>query len=312
MCVCCHNCMSSSGVAASLSKVGASSSASFPGHKDASNFIKEFSGSHHFVLDYLVEEVLGQQPEHIQTFLLRTSILDRFCSSLCEAVLMDPSVSGQATLDYLERANLFLVPLDNERRWYRYHHLFADLLRLRLQQRNGSSERENVDEFHRRASIWYEHHDLALDAFHHATAAHDIERASRLLEGEGMPLHFRGAVAPVLSWLESLPRQALDARPSLWVMYASALSMAGQNLRAEQKLQAAELALQNSEPDNKTRNLIGHIAAIRAMLAIPEYQVETILAQSQRALEYLHPDNVPARTLIKLWQMVERGHLPGL
>src|SRR5439155_20509173 len=101
------------------------------------SFIRSFTGSHHFVMDYLVEEVLQQQSETVQTFLLRTSILDRMCGPLCEAVLLDPSASGQETLEYLEHANLFIVPLDNERRWYRYHHLFADLLRQRLNQGSG-------------------------------------------------------------------------------------------------------------------------------------------------------------------------------
>src|SRR6266487_6708336 len=100
---------------------------SLQGHDDAASFITSFTGSHHFVLDYLVEEVLGQQPESLQTFLLRTSILDRLCGSLCDAVLLDATAPGKETLEYLERANLFIVPLDNERCWYRYHHLFADL-----------------------------------------------------------------------------------------------------------------------------------------------------------------------------------------
>src|SRR6266480_5003085 len=107
---------------------------SLQGQQDATSFIRSFTGSHHFVLDYLLEEVLGQQSESLQNFLLRTSILDRLCGPLCDAVLLDPSASGQETLEYLERANLFLIPLDNERRWYRYHHLFADLLRQRLHQ----------------------------------------------------------------------------------------------------------------------------------------------------------------------------------
>jgi LuxR family transcriptional regulator, maltose regulon positive regulatory protein len=102
---------------------------SMQGHQDTSSFIESFTGSHHFVLDYLMEEVLQQQSESVQTFLLRTSILDRLCGPLCDAVLLDPSASGQETLEYLEHANLFIVPLDDERRWYRYHHLFADLLR---------------------------------------------------------------------------------------------------------------------------------------------------------------------------------------
>jgi len=271
---------------------------SLQGQPDATSFIRSFTGSHHFVLDYLVEEVLGQQPERIQTFLLRTSILDRLCGPLCDAVLLDASASGQATLEYLEHANLFIIPLDNERCWYRYHQLFADLLRQRLHQSIASStgdEGKSIAELHIRASQWYEDHDLELEAFHHAAAAHDVERAERLMEGEGIPLHFRGAVAPVLHWLESLPKAVLDTRPSLWVRYASLLLVNGQTTGVEEKLQAAEAALQGSEPDDMTRDLVGQIAADRATLALTQYEAETMLAQSRRALEYLHPDNLAVR-----------------
>ena len=125
---------------------------SMQGHSDPTSFIETFTGSHHFVLDYLVEEVLQQQPESVQSFLLRTSILDRLCGPLCDAVLLDPSGSGQETLEYIERANLFLVPLDEERRWYRYHHLFADLLRQRLLQ-GAASSAEDVNDLHGRALV---------------------------------------------------------------------------------------------------------------------------------------------------------------
>src|SRR5438874_4914579 len=205
---------------------------SMQGHKDATGFIRSFTGSHHFVMDYLVEEVLQQQSESVQTFLLRTSILDRLCGPLCDAVLLGHSASGQETLEYLEQANLFIVPLDNERRWYRYHHLFADLLRQRLHQRSASSpgdERDGVAELHRRASQWYEDNGLEIEAFHHAVAANDIERAERLIEGAGVPLHFRGGGAPIRDWLESLPAAVLNARPSLLLTYASALMMTGQH-----------------------------------------------------------------------------------
>ncbi len=228
---------------------------SMRGHEDAASFIESFTGSHHFVLDYLVEEVLQQQPESVQTFLLRTSILDILCGPLCDAVLLDPSASGQETLEYIEHANLFLVPLDDERRWYRYHHLFAELLRQRLHQSATSStgdERGGVNELHRRASQWYEDNGLEIEAFHHAAAANDVERTERLIEGKGVPLHFRGTVSPVLKWLESLPKTVLDARPSLWVTYASALMMTGQHTAVEQKLQAAEAALQGTEPNDRT------------------------------------------------------------
>jgi LuxR family maltose regulon positive regulatory protein len=286
---------------------------SLQGHEDAAGFIRSFTGSHHFVLDYLLEEVLGQQPERIQNFLLRTSILDRLCGPLCDAVVLDPAASGQATLEYLEHANLFLVPLDNERRWYRYHQLFVDLLRIRLHQSIASSPgdaQSQVNELHIRTSVWYEDHGLELEAFHHAAAANDVERAERLIEGKGMPLHFRGAVAPILNWLESLPTTVLDARPSLWTAFASTLLATGQNTRVEQTIQAAEAALQGAEPDDDTRDLIGRIAAIRATLAANQYQVETIIAQSRRALEYLHPNNLAFRTSTA-WKLGFAYHLQG-
>lgn len=318
---------------------------SMHGHKDTASFIQSFTGSHHFVLDYLVEEVLQNQSESVQTFLLHTSILDRLCGPLCEAVLLDPSSSGQETLKYLERTNLFIVPLDNERRWYRYHHLFADLLRQRLHQSTVSPAEgveRSVAELHTRASVWYEENGLEIESFHHAVVSNDVERAARLVEGEGMPLHLRGAVTPVLNWLESLPAGVLDARPTLWVMYASVLVIAGkptgieQKLQAaeaamqgaepddktrelvgliaatraalaalmiaghptaiEQKLQAAEAALQGTEPDDKTKDLVGYIAPIRVALDVNLHHVKTIIAESRRALEYLHQGNLPVRT----------------
>jgi len=268
---------------------------SMQGHEDATSFIQSFTGSHHFVLDYLVEEVLEQQSASVQAFLLRTSILDRLCGPLCDAVLGSPSASGQETLEYLEHANLFLIPLDDERRWYRFHHLFADLLRQRLHQNIASSTEDaksRVNELHIRASQWYEDNGLYIEAFHHAAAANDIERAERLIEGKGIPLHARGAAASILDWLASLPKTALDAKPSLWVRYARLSMVTGQATGVEEKLQAAEAALQGAEPDDKTRDLIGRIAAVRANLAWTQYQIETIIAQSRRALEYLHPDNL--------------------
>jgi LuxR family transcriptional regulator, maltose regulon positive regulatory protein len=167
-----------------------------------------------------------------------------------------------------------------------------------------------VAELHIRASIWCEDNGLEVEAFQHAAAAHDVERAARLVEGEGMPLLFRGAVAPVLNWLESLPTTELDARPSLWVINASALLFVSQMTGVEQKLQAADVALQGAEPDAKTRDLVGHIAAIRATLAVTQHQVETIIAQSRRALEYLHPDNLAVRTATT-WTLGYAYHLQG-
>ncbi|WP_338325880.1 LuxR C-terminal-related transcriptional regulator [Paenibacillus luteus] len=293
---------------------------SVKGHEDPASFIQSFTGSHRFVMDYLVEEVLQQQSLSIQVFLLRTSILERLSGPLCDAVLCSddkdkrsPSPSGQEQLEFLERANLFIVPLDNERQWYRYHHLFADLLRKRLHQNNSFNAGDGVSQvaqLHTRASKWYEEHGQELDAFHHAGAAGDHRRAARLAEGNGMPLLFRGAVYPVMKWLDSLSNKDRDEMPSLWVMHASAMLMVGQLTGVEQKLQAAEQALRTAEPDDNNRDLLGHISAIRASLAVSKHQADTIITESIRALEYLHPNNLPVRTATN-WALGYAYHLQG-
>ncbi|TQR39446.1 LuxR C-terminal-related transcriptional regulator [Brevibacillus brevis] len=283
---------------------------------DVEAFLPSFSGSHPFILDYLVEEVLTQQSASTQAFLLHTSILDRLSGPLCDAVFSQSDMclgSGQETLEFLERANLFIVPLDSERRWYRYHHLFADLLRQRLRQRVSSITGEGeriLAELHTRASIWYEDNGFEMEAFHHAVAANDLSRAARLVEGERMPLLFRGGVVPVLNWLESLPPDELDVRPALWVMYASALLMTGQITGVEPKLLAAEKAMQGMGQDAGARDTLGHIAAIRATLAVSMHQAEEIMAEAKRALAYLHPDNLPVRTATT-WSLGYAYHLQG-
>ncbi|PYI56122.1 LuxR C-terminal-related transcriptional regulator [Paenibacillus flagellatus] len=280
---------------------------SLQGRTDPAGFIRSFSGSHPFVLDYLTEEVLRRQPASVQSFLLRTSVLDRLCGPLCDAVVGSggegersaSAPSGQDLLEALERANLFLVPLDSERRWYRYHHLFGDLLRKRLLRSPASAVGDaegGTAVLHVRASVWYEENGHELEAFRHAAAAGDTRRAARLLEGNGMPLLFRGAVAPVRGWLDSLPREMMDAAPALWVTYASALLMAGELTGVEPKLQAAERALEGVGRDEAVRDLIGHIASIRAALAVSRHDADAVMAESRRALEHVHPDNLPVRT----------------
>lgn len=273
---------------------------SMQGRDDPACFIRSFTGSHRFVMDYLAEEVLQKLPESIQTFLLRTSILARMCGELCDAVVLDPDAPGAETLEYLERANLFVVPLDNERRWYRYHHLFADLLRQRL----GQGECRSA--YHIRASQWYEENGLEIDAFHHAAAANDIERAERLIDGNGIPLHFRGAVTAVLDWLASLPASVLDARPSLRFRHGSLLLVVGQTTGVEEKLRAAEAALsvqpQATGSDEVTRNLRGQIAAARSVLALTRYQPEIMMSEALRALEHLRPDSHTSRATA-LWTL---------
>ncbi len=265
---------------------------SMRGYEDAQGFIQSFTGSHHFVADYLVEEVLKQQPTPIQDFLRYTSVLNQLCAPLCDSLLPDLSISSRDMLSAIEQANLFLIPLDNERQWYRYHHLFADLLRQRLNQIDDN----DIAELHRRASVWYEANDYELEAFHHATHSNDIERVEHLLEGEGMPLVLRGAVKPILNWLTPIPKHIVESRPSLLVTYAFALTFSAIKVETiEEKLQLAESLLQTVELDDTTYPLFGHIAVIRAMLAIPQNQIDTIIKQSERALEYLPPEHQSIR-----------------
>ncbi len=270
---------------------------SLQGQPDTARLIQSFTGSNRLVLDYLIEEVLDRQPEDIQSFLLKTAILDRLTGSLCNAITGQDN--GQRMLEYLDRANLFIVPLDNERRWYRYHHLFADLLRQRLHQSTSAPPEDSgksVAELHSRASEWYEENGLEIEAFQHAVAANDIEQAARLVEENKLPLHLSSVLTDITHWLESLPISILNARPSLWIKYARMLLASGQNIGVEEKLQAAERALQDAESDSETRNLLGRIAANRATLAVSKYQVETIIEESRRALEYLSPSELEYRS----------------
>jgi LuxR family maltose regulon positive regulatory protein len=214
---------------------------SMQGHQDTASFIKSFTGSHHFVLDYLVEEVLGQQSESIQTFLLRTSILDRMCGALCDAVLGSPSASGQETLEYLERTNLFTVPLDSERRWYRYHHLFGELLRKRLGQSLVPGETAGL---HIQASEWYEQNGFPSDAIHHAFAVEDFERVAKLAELNWPTMNESVQSIKWLGWLKKLPEEIIRARPVLCVNCAWAFLNAGKLEAAEAKMQDAEYWLE--------------------------------------------------------------------
>jgi LuxR family maltose regulon positive regulatory protein len=257
-------------------------------HQDPETFIASFTGSHHFIQDYLIEEVLHQQTAEVQAFLLRTSVLDRLCGPLCDAVLQGHS--GEQILHQLDQASLFIVPLDSERRWYRYHHLFADLLRQRL------SRQEAAEPLHLRASQWYEGQGLELEAFHQATQAKQLGDALRLMEGNGMPLYFRGVTAPVVHWLSSLAPAALNSHPFLWVAYSWSLLFAGQPAVVEEKLIAAEAALRSSPHDTRTADTQGQIAVLRAWLAVYRNDAQVIHAEACRALALLSPENRPART----------------
>ncbi len=264
---------------------------SMRGQADVAGFIHSFTGSHRFVLDYLLEEVLRQQPAHILEFLQKTAILNQLTAPLCNA--LTGAANGQEILESLERVNLFLIPLDHERRWYRYHHLFAELLR----QVSPAAEGADARELHMRASQWYGANGLELEAFQHAVAANDVARAARLIEGEGVPLYFRGEALPVRDWLATLSEAEFAARPSLWVAHATVLTLTGHLQDGiEEILQAAERALPENVADQKMADLYGQIAAIRSMLGVPKNQVDAIITQARRALELLHPNNASMRT----------------
>jgi LuxR family maltose regulon positive regulatory protein len=181
---------------------------------DTTGFIESFTGSHRFILDYLVDEVLSCQPEDVHSFLLETSILERFTSPLCNAVT--GKNDGQGMLELLEQANLFIIPLDNERRWYRYHHLFADLLRSRLLEKKP----DQVQILHQRACEWFEHEGMLPDAVKHALTVNEFHRAAHLIEKAAEIQRQAGEIATLTGWMNALPDSIRRAtRPS--PLYAS-------------------------------------------------------------------------------------------
>ena len=209
---------------------------SLRGHADPAGFVASFSGSHRYVLDYLTEEVLDRQPAEVRGFLLETSVLDRLSGELCDAVT--GRNDGQAMLERVERANLFLVPLDEVRGWWRYHHLFAELLRARLQQ-----QPERIAVLHRSAATWLEEHGLTDDAIQHALAAGDTVWAARLIERHFDGLFFRGGEGvTVQRWLAAIPAEIASSRPRL-LLARSRLALAGGRVEAAgQLLDQAERA----------------------------------------------------------------------
>ncbi len=268
---------------------------SMQGHKDTTNFIKSFTGSHHFVLDYLVEEVFQRQPESVQTFLLHTSILDRLTGSLCDAVTDQDN--GQATLEMLEHANLFIVPLDEERNWYRYHHLFADLLRRRLSQ----TQPEQVPTLHRRAGDWFAGQGLNREALHHTLVAEDYQRAADLIETLALDILHGGEHTTVSDWINALPDSLVRERPYLCVHHAWALQLTGQFDAAEARLSAAEEALTSFRQENEVETIRGYIHSHRAYLTFIRGEHAKTINYARQALEQLPPKATVIRTQTALY-----------
>ncbi len=290
---------------------------SLRGQADVAGFVASFSGSHRYVLDYLAEEVLERQPEPVREFLLETSVLERLSGALCDAVT--GRTDGQAMLEAIERANLFLVPLDEVRGWWRYHQLFADLLRARLlQERPG-----RLPVLHRNAAAWSEAHGLADDAVRHALAVGDATWAARLVERHADELLLRGEGATVARWLGALPAELVGSRPRLLLARARLALLSGRVEGVDNLLDAAERAFTEAadepyEPSaGRAASLLANVPATmaldRAYLAELRGDAEHALALASQTLtelgedEWMLKSNASGYLALAEWL---RGRLP--
>jgi len=261
---------------------------SLQGSNNSSGLVKALAGDQRHVFDYLVEEVLRLQSEDVQTFLLQTAILDRLSGPLCNAVTGQEN--GQLMLETLERANLFTVPLDNDRHWYRYHHLFVDFLRACLHR----ARLRDIPELHRRASAWYLANGLMGEAVNHALAAGEFDLAARVIEESAMPILRRSEVRETLQWLKALPEDLVRSRPRLCIVHAWALITVHQVEAAEARLRDAERLLSGGDPALvavQAKNsfadvepLLGELDAVRAAIAVFRGEAPLAITLSHRAL----------------------------
>ena len=266
---------------------------SMQGRDDVTGFLESFSGSHRHVLTYLAEEVLEQRPKGTLDFLLQTSILDQLYGPLCDAVT--GGNHSQALLQKLDEANLFMVPLDDQGKWYRYHHLFVDLLRARLQQ----AQPDLIPELHRRASVWYEQNELMAEAINHALVAQAFDRAVMLAEQVAPMMIQRSELSRLLAWLNILPEENVQARPRLALYFCWGLLLSGQFRLAAARLEAIEATLTVDE-EKRTPELQGHIAAMRARLLRESGDLASTIALSQQGLAQLPKQDTLLRARITL------------
>src|SRR5215218_1415766 len=256
--------------------------------EDVSAFVEAFSGSNRHVLDFLAEEVLERQPEGVREFLLNTSVLERMSAPLCDALTSRDD--GQQMLERLEHENLFVIALDDERQWYRYHHLFADVLRSRLQR----EQPERIRELHRRAAEWYELNGWTSEAIRHALAAQEHDRAADLVEYVARKMWNRGEVMTLLGWLEALPEETKLRRPQLLLQYSAALLWVGRLDDVEPLLKEAERAAEATGEDRQF--LLGFASAIRSWHARLEGDAPNAVELAQRALTLLPEKDLELRT----------------
>ncbi|MBN9316302.1 MAG: hypothetical protein J0I99_11225 [Devosia sp.] len=260
---------------------------SLEGRDDAAAFIDDFAGSGRFVVDYLVEEVLGRLADDVRDFLMTTSVLRRMSAPLCDAVTGEPG-SGRKMLDRLERQNLFLVPLDDHRQWFRYHHLFADVLRGHL----SETQTQALPAIHRRASIWFEAHGERAEAIHHALEAEDYEWAADLIERAIPEMRKHRHEAMFRAWMKPIPDAVVRKRPMLGIAYAGVLTSLGVFDGIEERLTAAEAEVVKL-PDPKP--LLAHVELYRTALAQVRGDVEAAAGHARRVLELAPVDDHLAR-----------------
>jgi LuxR family maltose regulon positive regulatory protein len=261
---------------------------------DADDFIEAFTGSHRFVLDYLVEEVLNSQTQQVRTFLLDTAVLDQLTGPLCDALTARDD--GQDTLDALERGNLFVVPLDDQRQWYRYHHLFADALRARL----TAEQPDRVQGLHNAAARWYAEHGRPEDAIAHAIAGHDFEHAADLVERALPEARRQRRDRTIRQWLTGLPDKVVRRRPILNVIVAWSRLGEGDVDDADARLRDAENTLETMPQerritDDELRQLPMTIAMYRAAVAQARGDIASTARQARRVLDLAGPDDHLAR-----------------
>lgn len=267
---------------------------SMQGKTDVTAFIRSFSGANQFVLDYLLEEVLQKQPKAVQEFLLQTSILNRLSGELCDALLLNENPSAQGMLEQLERANLFVIALDDERNWYRYHHLFRDLLRQRL---NQTYSKDEVAGMHIRASEWFEREGEVGEAFLHAMSAEDVERAARLLEKNWLAMDENFQTGIWLGWANQLPLSVRRVRPVLLTQMGWSHMDAGNAEASESCLKEAEASLKNPLEElavveaEQFRTLPARIAFARAYNAQTQSRFADVVKHVETALDIIPHDD---------------------
>jgi LuxR family transcriptional regulator, maltose regulon positive regulatory protein len=266
---------------------------SMRGRSDIAGFIKAFTGSHVYVAEYLVEEVLQHQPEEVQMFLLQTSILGRLNASLCEAVT--GLQEGQAVLAALHRANIFIIPLDDEGLWFRYHQLFADLLQARLRQ---SLPADAISTLHARASQWYGRNGFVIEAVNHALAAQDFEAAADLIQQNAAKVTVSGELSTLLQWIAALPIEVARRHPQIIISKAWSLTLAGAQPQVESLLREIETQIEFSDETPEVRELRGNAAAIRGYFSMLAGDYARALALTELAEALLPESSVQARSIL--------------